>query len=260
MLARDLTLATQHSPLSSVYFRTGHPHLSKIIPSEAQRALRALIGRRITISSAGKQLVIHGGGTDLIMHLGMTGQFRLAPVPREYRQHHFLSLTWDTAECCFIDFRRFARVRLESPNRRDALGGYVPGAGLVLRNAREITRDLARLPGYQSVPRISWLLRHGYRTGVGNYLANEALGRLGLSPFEPCLDGREALQILRKCQELAKQSYREGGTSFGIGYFRLDGSKGRFSERFSFYKHPATKRTLFQNRGVYSDFSPPTSS
>ena len=194
------------------------------------------------------------------MHLGMTGQFRLAPVPREYRQHHFLSLLWGGTECCFIDFRRFARVKTELPDYSDALGGYVPSAGLVLRTPAEIAIQLTELPGYQSTPRITWLLRHGHRTGVGNYLANEALGRLALSPFEPCLDAREALRILRKCQHLAKQSYRAGGTSFGIGYFRLDGSEGRFSERLSFYKNPEIRRTLFQNRGVYSDFTLPTPS
>jgi formamidopyrimidine-DNA glycosylase len=194
------------------------------------------------------------------MHLGMTGQFRFAPVPRENRQHHFLSLTWGSTECCFIDFRRFARVKTEVPNNSDALGGYVPGAGLVLRTPAETARQLVALPGYQSTSRIAWLLRHGHRTGVGNYLANEALGHLALSPFEPCHDAREALRILRKCQHLSKQSYRAGGTSFGIGYFRLDGSEGRFSERLLFYKNPGVRRTLFQNRGVYSDFTPPTRS
>jgi formamidopyrimidine-DNA glycosylase len=202
-------------------------------------------------------LVIHGGGKAVVMHLGMTGQFRIAPVPREYRRHHFLSLIWDTTECCFIDFRRFARVKAEPPNNSAALGGYLPGRGLVLRAPTEIARCLPMLPGYQSTSRIAWLLRHGHRTGVGNYLANEALGRLCLSPFEPCRDARESVRILRKCQQLAKQSYSVGGTSFGIGYFRLDGSVGRFSEQLSFYKNPGTTRTLYQNRGVYSDFSPP---
>lgn len=189
------------------------------------------------------------------MHLGMTGQFCLAPVPAKYRPHHFMSLRWDAAECCFLDFRRFARARVDPLDERAALGGYSPASGFFLRAPMELARQLPTLQGCLSVPRIAWLLRHGRLTGIGNYIANEALGRLGLSPFEPCRDAREALQILKVCQRLAKLSYQAGGTSFGIGYFRLDGSEGTFSKQLAFYKNGNTRRTVFQQRSVYSDFA-----
>lgn len=255
ILARDLSRITNHARLKSVYFRTGHKHLAKIFPASSRRALRSLINRRTTISSSGKLLMIRSGSTVVSIQLGMTGQFRLAPVPPEYEQHHFMSLAWDTAECCFLDFRRFARAKSSLPSDHEALGGFDPETGFTLRCPAAIARQLPKLQGYLSTPRIRWLLRHGHRTGIGNYLANEALGRLALSPFEPCRDETEALEILRMCQRLAKLSYRAGGTSFGIGYFRLDGSEGTFSKQLAFYKNPRTNRTIFKNRTVYSNFT-----
>jgi formamidopyrimidine-DNA glycosylase len=255
ILARDLSRITSHARLKSVYFRTGHKHLAKIFPASAQRALRSLINHQTAISSSGKLLVIRAGPTVVSIQLGMTGQFRLAPVPSEYRQHHFMSLTWDTVECCFLDFRRFARAKPLPPSNLEALGGFDPKTGFRLQSPITIARQIPKLQGFLSTPRIRWLLRHGHRTGIGNYLANEALGRLALSPFEPCRDAREAMKILGMCQRLAKLSYRAGGTSFGIGYFRLDGSEGTFSKQLAFYKNPRANRTLFHNRAVYSNFS-----
>lgn len=198
--------------------------------------------------------MLRSGATVVSIQLGMTGQFRLAPVPPKYHQHHFMSLKWDTAECCFLDFRRFARAKTALPSPHEALGGFIPHIGFVLRSPNAIAKQLPELQGFLSTPRIRWLLRHGHRTGIGNYLANEALGRLALSPFEPCQNANEALIILKMCQQLAKLSYRAGGTSFGIGYFRLDGSEGSFSKQLAFYKNPRANRTMFCNRAVYSYF------
>lgn len=233
----------------------GHKHLAKIFPASVRRGLRALINQRTTISSSGKHLVIRSGPAAISMQLGMTGQFRLGVVPLKYRQHHFMSLTWDRAACYFLDFRRFARTKSTPPDPHEALGGFNPDTGFVLRSPGAIAQQLPTLQGYLSMPRVRWLLRYGHRTGIGNYLANEALGRLKLSPFEPCQNTDEALDILKMCRRLAKLSYQAGGTSFGIGYFRLDGSEGAFSKQLAFYKNPKTKRTMFHNRAVYSNFS-----
>lgn len=255
VLARDLSRLTKRSRLRTVYFQTGHKHLAKIFPASVRQALRALINRRTTISSSGKHLIIRSGSTAIYMHLGMTGQFRLGPVPPEYRQHHFMSLTWDRAACYFLDFRRFARAKTTPPNPHETLGGFNPDAGFRISSPSAIAEQLSSMQGYLSTPRIRWLLRYGHRTGIGNYLANEALGRLKLSPFEPCQSTEEALHVLKMCQRLAKQSYQAGGTSFGIGYFRLDGSEGSFAKQLAFYRNPNTIRTMFYNRTVYSNFS-----
>lgn len=187
----------------------------------------------------------------------MTGHFRATPVPQEHRSHHFMTLAWGETKCHFLDFRRFARMKaVDVASQAGALGGFHPRLGFFQCPPKLLRDQRALMQGATSTPRISWLLRYGQKTGVGNYLANEALGRLELSPFSPCKDEEEALRVLRTCQRLARQSYRAGGTSFGIGYFRIDGRPGTFSHRLRFYRNPETPRVWFRNRSVYSYFSP----
>lgn len=244
--------------MTSIRFYNRDPFSSKIVSPTARAALRRLIGRRLTMSSYGKHLVISAGSTCVTVHLGMTGQFRAAPVPRPYRRHHFMTLQWGKTACHFLDFRRFARIRAAKLDSPCALGGFHPREGFFLRPPAELRAQRTLMKGSPSTPRIAWLLQHGQRTGVGTYLANEALGHLSLSPFQPCETEEEAIRILRACQRLARESYRAGGTSFGIGYFRLDGSEGTFSRRLRYYQNPRTPRIAFRNRSVYSYFIKPS--
>ena len=255
VLAADLARIAHGRRLVAASFRMESSLLPKIIPPETRRALRSLVGRRTQISSLAKHLVVRSGSTTIAVHLGMTGQFRIGSIPKRHRSHHLMTLSWGKSDCFFLDFRRFSRVRSVLPPGGMALGGFDPAHGFFLRSARNLLQGLPALTGLRSSPRITWLLRHGATTGVGNYLANEALGRLDLSPFAPCRDEDEALRILRMCQQLAQRSFRAGGTSFGIGYFRLDGSEGKFSQRLAFYKNSSVRRTTFRNRSVYSRFT-----
>lgn len=254
VLARDLSAVAGRGRLSGVKFRTQNPFLSRIIPAAERIILRKLVGKHIRISSIGKYLIFRSGPDRLCLRLGMTGQFRQGIFLKKHDPHHFMSLKWGQLECAYFDFRRFSRLRLMPTKEPLALGGFNSGIGFVLSNLDEIGEDLIKLPGLRSTPRISWLLRHGHRTGIGNYLANEALGRLGLSPYEACGNSAEALSIFRMCQRLAVRSYKAGGTSFGIGYFRLDGKQGEFSRQLLFYGKKNVKRVLFRNRPVYSNF------
>jgi formamidopyrimidine-DNA glycosylase len=110
------------------------------------------------------------------------------------------------------------------------------------------------LRGYERTPRISWLLKYGPQTGVGNYLANEALGRLGLNPFEPCESLAEATDLLLECGKVAEESYISGGNSFAGGYYRLDGKPGGYDSLCKFYRAPAIPRQVFRGRPVYSNY------
>lgn len=212
-------------------------------------------GQRVRVASFGKLLVIAAAKKSVTFHLGMTGQFQLSPVVPLHQRHHFMTLEWQGTRCHFLDFRRFARCRPEKVLPLGALGGFHPGKGFFVAPPAQLrTALVTQLRGYSTMPRISWLLRHGRQTGVGNYMANEALGRLGLSPFHPCESESEALELLKACQVVARRSFNRGGTSFGIGYFRLDGTAGRFTEELQYYRHPAVPRVMFRNRPVYSHF------
>lgn len=255
VLASDLARIAHGRRLDAVLFRGASSFLNKIVPPQARRAARSLVGRRTYISSLAKHLIVRSGTASITIHLGMTGQFRIQDVPEKYRDHHFMTLSWGKNKCFFMDFRRFSRVHVGLRPNETALGGFDPKHGFFLRSGRDLTQGLPMLTGIQSTPRIAWLLRHGPTTGVGNYLANEALGRLNLSPFDPCLNENEALRVLRMCQRLAQRSFQAGGTSFGIGYFRLDGSEGQFSRQLAFYKNESIRKSTFRNRSVYSRFT-----
>lgn len=252
MLAKDLTGFTAGRPLTNVAFLGRRSTLTKMIPSPVQRAFLTMRGHPVRITSNGKHLYLSVRQTRVQIRLGMTGWFQVRPVPREYAPHHFATLVWGNRRAHFLDFRRFSRMAINAEEHKGALGGFEPIKGFFLAPARELSVALNHsLRGFHSRPRITWLLNHGVRTGIGNYLANEALGRLGLSPFEACRDRKEALALLTASQKLAKESFACGGTSFGIGYFRLDGSEGTFAQKLRVYRHPAARRAVLNGRPVY---------
>lgn len=227
------------------------------MPPSVQRSLREMVGTVVKVRSVGKRLHWRSGERQITIHLGMTGRFQLTPVPERYRAHHFATFMWGDVPCHFLDFRRFATIQHDQGNATLGIGGYNERRGFYLTGRKQLRVAILKgLPGYITSPRISWLLRHGKETGVGNYMANEALGRLGLSPYSPCVNLAEAERVLACCQKIARASYRAGGTSFGIGYYRLDGSLGTYSNRFQYYRVPTKSRRVFRNRPVYSNFIP----
>lgn len=108
-------------------------------------------------------------------------------------------------------------------------------------------------------PRISVLLDSGPHSGIGNYLANEALGELDLSPFEPFRNAEEFKLTVNTCGKIAIQSFVLGGNSFNGGYYQLDGSEGIFADEMRFYQQPGIPRHQFRGRPVYTRFNPSSS-
>ena len=178
----------------------------------------------------------------------MTGQFHLQRRLDKWKRHYFLSLTLGETTVFFADPRRFGRIQAPR-DVKFAVGGYSEKLGF-WKNPKPIPPL-----GFLKKNRVSWLLDSGDQTGIGNYMANEALGRLGLSPFEPCRDEKEAILLLRKCASIASASYRKGGNSFGSGYYRLNGTEGSYASSCRFYQNLEVPRTIFRGRPVYSQFS-----
>lgn len=222
--------------------------MSKTIRSQ----FSTLVGQHVTFASNGKALHLFKKGTakpKVEWRLGMTGQFHRIPAPGKWKRHYFLELKFGSETVYYADPRRFGRLKL--PEKTEfCLGGYSSKDGFW--SARK-----PPLPsGFLNRPRIAWLLSNGEKTGIGNYMANEALGKLDLSPFEVCRNEREARMLLQECQEIARRSFKFNGNSFGSGYYRLDGSVGRFLNRCAFYQNSKIKRHTFQGRPVFSNFSP----
>lgn len=87
-------------------------------------------------------------------------------------------------------------------------------------------------------------------------MANEALGQLNLSPFTPCKNEKEARTLLTKCRDIAAQSLRYNGSSFGSGYFLLNGDEGGYLKYCQYYKKSEIPRHIFNGRPVFTKFKP----
>lgn len=251
LFARDLNVLVQDQKVLKVSFPNQNDWGATIIPLTFRKILKDLVGKRISFHSGGKALHLYSGKGEtplLEFRLGMTGQFQLSQTPGKWQRHYFLRIQFKDQAIYYADPRRFGRIGAPQ-SLNNILGGFDPKRGFWINPKTVVTE------GYLKKPKITWLLAAGDQTGVGNYMANEALGRLNLSPFSPCRDRAEALKILKMCRKVAADSYHQGGNSFGSGYFRLNGEEGQYSRFCRFYQNPKIPRQLFRGRPVFSKFT-----
>jgi formamidopyrimidine-DNA glycosylase len=249
--ARDLNRSAQSGVLKSVTFHPQKPWGEIIIPPLIQRRFEQACDSPVAFCSEGKALLLQVPNLEKILapivefRFGMTGRFYAESLAEKWQRHCFLELNWAGSRIYYVDPRRFGRLSIPQENLY-AIGGYRPDQGFWLRSRLKV------LPGYQTVPRISWLLRGGRHTGVGNYMANEALGRLDLSPFTPGTSEAEAVRLLEECQAVAQASFLSDGNSFSGGYYRLDGTQGSFIQNCQFYGSKEVPCYSFRGRPVFT--------
>jgi formamidopyrimidine-DNA glycosylase len=227
----------------------------KIVPNAVRKEIDAMLGQPLVVSSHAKTVFI---GDHVAVKLGMTGRFTNVRPEPEHEKHVFLDF-WlaDGLRVWYLDYRRFGRLSIATDTDlgTEALGGYTEQRGFHFATTANLQHAVEKkLKGYTRVPRIAWLLNYGSKTGVGNYLANEALGRLELDPFKPGKDNEEAVALLQKCLNLAYDSFNVGGNSFAGGYFRLNGQAGQFEKYCRFYRSADVPRFVFRGRPVYTHF------
>lgn len=209
------------------------------------------------IASYGKILEVQIGERTFHVRLGMTGRF-LRELPEGMGPHGMA--VWESwksgKKFWYVDPRRFSTWR-EADHKPenwilswDGIGKH-PHIG----NLHGIVDRLGN--SYTRKPRMTWLLGTGPETGIGNYLANEALGRLDLNPFEKG-KSNELYRLLETSYEIAADSFASGGNSFGGGYYRFSGDPGGYQDSCKFYKNPELVRSTFRGRVVYSRFTAPS--
>lgn len=251
LFARDLNKVIGDQKVVKITYPNRSDWGATIIPAEIKSLLDQVRGRQIKFSSAGKALQLYMKKTKAPLvefRLGMTGQFHMSKKPGVWGRHYFLCLHFEDCTVYYADPRRFGRVI--KPRSSDlVLGGYDSSDGLWKQ------KNLTLPEGYLTKSRISWLLSNGDKTGVGNYMANEALGILKLNPFKPCRNKQEARAILKQCQVIAGRSFKFNGNSFGTGYFILNGEEGSFSQFCKFYGNKSVNKYLFNGRPVFTTFS-----
>jgi formamidopyrimidine-DNA glycosylase len=241
-MAREMSEATRKRPLEGVIFAGDRPFLNKIVPPPVQKAWRSFLGKPLAISSLGKRVYFGSEGSEgrIGIHLGMSGEFSAGAPSPERRRHGFLILEWEGARFHYSDYRRFSRMKLYDCIPNHAIGGWDRARGFHFNSAKELKKTVAEALGnFRRKPRITWLLEHGKTTGVGNYMANDALGRLDLSPYEPVASIEEAVKILRECQKIAALIFRRGGGLSG---------------NLKFYEAKKVPRSLYRGRPLYTRF------
>ena len=248
LFAKDLNTLAPKNRITEISFLNSTDGGKVVIPQQCRKLLKNLVGKKVSFTSSGKkiQLVV---AKEIVceIRLGMTGQFHLERLNNHWRRHYFLHFKLGNKSVYYADPRRFGRVVLPGDSKF-SLGGYTANGRFVLNKNLVVPR------GFLTTPRISWLLVTGSATGVGNYMANEALGRLHLSPYTPCKNSNEAKRILGMCQQIAKESFAKGGNSFGTKFFRIDGKEGKYFENCLFYQNKKISRKNYRGRPVFSLF------
>lgn len=250
LFARDLNSVASSKPVTRVTFHNDKDWGNIIIPPNIRRALRTIQDQKIAFKSEGKALLLCDRKSEtplLEFRLAMTGQFHLKRNPN-FKRHYFLGLHFENRSIYFADPRRFARVKTPSTSEL-ILGGFNKSG--FWKNSQLNIPD-----GYLKIPKVTWLLKHGEKTGVGNYMANEALGRLDISPFTPCKSRKQAVELLQECLNIAEESFAHGGNSFATGFFLLNGTEGQYLNQCQFYQNENLNRHIFRGRPIYSRFQP----
>jgi len=255
--AKDLNDIIDGSKLTIVRNNLEDKFSSKMSPSDAIQEVNKNIGQKVNFLSTGKSLLMTLPRENKLLNfkLGMTGNFQ-TKLKNGFDKHVFWTFGFSNNKVIYyVDPRRFGSVSLqrgvEEKARELSLGGF-DGKSFKIRELGRIYKYLCQKMKLSRTARITWLLNTGKYTGVGNYMANEALGALNLNPFKPFRNYKEVIMTLKTCQDVAKNSFSKGGFSFGGGYFMLNGESGSFEG--DFYQAPEIERQIFKNRPVYSKY------
>jgi formamidopyrimidine-DNA glycosylase len=220
--------------------------------------------RKIEWHAFGKQIVLRStGGKEsqyissdsfenhdpkfLRISLGMTGRFKLESHLTETDKKHILfTMIFREGLVHFVDYRKFFQIAY-------ATEGFMVFSGfslLRLVNGNvEVNREV-HISSPSKKPKIIELLDEGKYTGVGNYLANEGLGRCNLDPRIPFKDYDEKRYIMTTIQGVALESYATGGHSFNGGFIRPNGETGYFRPQI-YGNESKYERTIFRGRPIW---------
>jgi len=149
------------------------------------------------VSRRGKYIGVEGeDGTFFTIHLRMTGKLVLEPAAAD-RKHLRVQFDFrDGTRLCFIDARKFGRLRLW-PCR----GQSCPGLGPEPLRPQTVRAALRRLKTRR--PGKSVLLDQSVLAGIGNIYADEALFAAGIHPLRPA-SGLSDVQTLRLSQSVPR--------------------------------------------------------
>ena len=204
-----------------------HPRTTRAQPADL---LQQFVGRRVGgVRRHGKWIVVtfEGAEAELGIHLRMSGQLLISDpgeVPADRHVHAVLTLDREPAAVWFRDPRTFGEFRVldaGAPVALDLFDDGVTGARLAMHAVR-------RRVGVKAV----LLDQLGAVSGIGSYMADEALHRSGISPLAPA--GELAVsaweQTLMAARAVTLESAAVGGVTLpDEGWVDLHGVRGEYA-------------------------------
>ncbi len=205
-----------------------HDRTTRAQPAED---LQRFVGRRVDgVRRHGKWMVVafDGTGVSLGIHLRMSGQLLVrgrADTPEDRHVHAVLDFGHADEVLWFRDPRTFGELRVlddGAPVAPDLFDSGVTAALLAIHAVR-------RRVGVKAV----LLDQVGAVSGIGSYLADEALHRAAISPLAPAgeLDVGAWDRILTAARAVTVESAGAGGVTLpDEGWVDLHGRRGEFAE------------------------------
>lgn len=205
-----------------------HDRTTRAQPAED---LQRFVGRRVDgVRRHGKWIVVAfvGTGESLGIHLRMSGQLLVrgrADTPEDRHVHAVLDFGHADEVLWFRDPRTFGELRALADGAPVAPDLFDSGvtAGLLAIHA------VRRRVGVKAV----LLDQVGAVSGIGSYLADEALHRAAISPLAPAgeLDAGAWDRILTAARAITVESAGAGGVTLpDEGWVDLRGRRGEFAD------------------------------
>lgn len=147
-------------------------------------------------------------------HLGMTGELLCVSPDHVAGKHDHLVLYQKRHALVFRDPRMFGRLRIEQGKLPPSWWTELPPA--ILSSNFSVTRLRGIFGKYRAVPIKAFLLDQRYFPGIGNWMADEILWRLGIRPALPAGEMSPGMipKLHRALRKLCTQSLATIGTTY----------------------------------------------
>jgi len=206
-------------------------HWPRSIAGSKKEFFRRVGGMTVAgVSRRGKYIGVEGeDGTFFTIHLRMTGKLVLEPAAAD-RKHLRVQFDFrDGTRLCFIDARKFGRLRLW-PCR----GQSCPGLGPEPLRPAPVLAALRRLKTRRPIKSV--LLDQSVLAGIGNIYADEALFAAGIAPLTPAasLSDMQRRRLASVIPRVLKQAIGRRGTTLR-NYRSVDDRSGENQEHLNVY-------------------------
>ncbi len=192
-----------------------HPR-ARVFRGMSPEELHVLRGDHLRgLLTHGKQILARFDHGALGLHLGMSGEMACAPVGHTPGRHDHLVLRTEAGSLVFRDPRMFGRVRWVAGSALPAWWKALPPAILSDAFTSKLVEQGLAARGRRPLKAV--LLDQDLFPGVGNWMADEILWRLGWHPARRSgeLQTAEINVLRREARRVCRDALRVIGRSWG---------------------------------------------